>query len=63
MKGSFYHDKIEGTQKVKAYLVAAERDDISTTTVFDEIGQIVLYNDELYVYTKDLSYKKITVAS
>ena len=63
MKSSFYHDKIEGPQKVKAFLVAAERDDVSTTTAFDEIGQIVLYENELYVYTKDLEYKKITIAS
>lgn len=63
MKSSFYHDKIEGPQKVKAYLIAAEHEDISTTTNFDEIGQIVLYNNELYVYTQDLEYKKITVAS
>jgi len=63
MKGSFYHDKIEGPQKVKAYFIAAEKDNISTTTVYDEIGQMVLYNDELYIYTKDLEYKKISVAS
>ena len=63
MKSSFYHDKIEGPQKVKAYLIAAEHEDISTTTNFDEIGQIVLYDNELYVYTQDLEYKKITVAS
>ena len=63
MKSSFYHDTPEGPQKVKAFLVAAERDNISTTTAFDEIGQIVLYNDELYVYTKNLEYKKIATAS
>lgn len=63
MKNSFYHDKIEGPQKIKAFLVAAERDNVSTTSPFDEIGQIVLYEDELYVYTKNLEYKKITVAS
>ena len=63
MKSSFYHDKIEGVQKIKGYFIPEERDTISTTTDFDEIGQIVLYEGELYVYTKNLAYKKITVAS
>ena len=63
MKSSFYHDKIEGVQKIKGYFIPEERDTISTTTDFDEIGQIVLYEGELYVYAKNLAYKKITVAS
>ena len=63
MKGSFYHDTIEGPGKIKAYFIVAEKEDISTTSPFDEVGQIVLNNDELYVYTKDLEYKKIALAS
>ena len=63
MKSSFYHDNIEGVQKVKGYFVPEVRENISLTTEFDEIGQLVLYEDELYVYTKNLEYKKITVAS
>lgn len=63
MKGSFYHDTIEGPGKIKAYFIVAEKEDISTTSPLDEVGQIVLNNDELYVYTKDLEYKKIALAS
>ena len=63
MKGSFYHDTIEGPGKIKAYFIVAEKEDISITSPLDEIGQIVLNNDELYVYTKDLEYKKIALAS
>lgn len=63
MKGSFYHDTIEGPGKIKAYFIVAEKEDISTTSSLDEVGQIVLSNDELYVYTKDLEYKKIALAS
>lgn len=63
MKSSFYHDKIEGVQKMKGYLVLDEREDISTTTDFDEVGQFVLYNGEPYVYTKALIYKKLTIAN
>ena len=63
MKGSFYHDTIEGPGKIKAYFIVAENEDISTTSPLDEVGQIVLNNDELYVYTKDLEYKKIALAS
>ena len=63
MKGSFYHDIIEGPGKIKAYFIVAEKEDISTTSPLDEVGQIVLNNDELYVYTKDLEYKKIALAS
>ena len=55
MKSSFYHDTIEG--------IPEEKENISTTTIFDEVGQIVSYEGDLYVYTKDLAYKKITVAS
>lgn len=63
MKGSFYHDTIEGPGKIKAYFIVAEKEDISITSPLDEVGQIVLNNDELYVYTKDLEYKKIALAS
>ena len=63
MKSSFYHDKIEGVQKMKGYVVLDEREDISTTSDFDEIGQLVLYNGEPYVYTKALTYKKLIVAN
>lgn len=63
MKGSFYHDTIEGPGKIKAYFIAAEKEDVSVTSPLDEVGQIVLSNDELYVYTKDLEYKKIALAS
>jgi hypothetical protein len=63
MKSSFYHDKIEGVQKMKGYIVLDEREDISTTSDFDEIGQLVLYNGEPYVYTKALTYKKLIVAN
>ena len=63
MKSSFYHDKIEGVQKMKGYFIPEERENISTTTDLDEIGQIVLYEGDVYIYTKALVYKKITVAS
>ena len=63
MNSSFYHDQIEGIQKMKGWFVPQERDDISTTTVFDEVGQIVSYDGDLYVYAKDLTYKKISLAS
>ena len=63
MKGSFYHDTIEGPGKIKAYFIVAEKEDVSTTSPLDEVGQIVLNNDEVYVYTKDLEYKKIALAS
>ena len=63
MKSSFYHDKIEGVQKMKGYFIPEVKENISTTTDLDEIGQIVLYEGDLYVYTKGLAYKKITVAS
>lgn len=63
MKGSFYHDKIEGPQKMKGFIVLEEIEDISTTTEFDEIGQLVLYNGEPYIYTKALTYQKISVGN
>lgn len=63
MKGSFYHDSIEGVQKVRAYFIPEEREDISTTSVLDEVGQIVSYEGDLYVYTKNLTYQKISLAS
>ena len=60
----FYHDKINGVQKIKGYPVIAERDNISTTNDFDEQYQIVAYNGELYVYLPDsLTYKKILLDS
>lgn len=63
MKGSFYHDTIEGPGKIKAYFIVAEKEDVSTTSPLDEINQIVSSNGELYVYTKNLEYKKIALAS
>lgn len=63
MKSSFYHDTIEGVQKMKGYFIPEEKENISTTTIFDEVGQIVSHEGDLYVYTKDLAYKKITIAS
>ena len=38
MKGSFYHDTIEGPGKIKAYFIASEKADVSVTSPFDEIG-------------------------
>ena len=63
MKSNFYHDKIEGPQMIRAIFIPEERDDISTTTPLDVIGEIFLYDGDLYTYTKDLEYKKLAVVA
>lgn len=62
MKGSFYHDKPESPQKIKGYYIPEDIDNIDAVSPYNEIGQFVLYEDEVYIYIKNKGYKKILVA-